>query len=99
MAKKLEKKKLGINKDILTDFNEFVEYYFPQKNDNGETTHLTDFHLKFASQIINNKFDNLVLFEAFRGSAKSTVLKYVLIYLLIKKELDCVLYVSKTENF
>ena len=33
----------------------------------------------------NNKFDNLTLFEAFRGSAKSTVLKYILIYLLIKK--------------
>ncbi len=80
-------------KNLLSNFEEFCYYYFPE----FASCKFADFHLEFANQVISK--DRLYITRAWaRDHAKSVTCIMILAYLNATKKIKNVLLVSKTET-
>ncbi|WP_338813742.1 hypothetical protein V9L05_20555 [Bernardetia sp. Wsw4-3y2] len=76
-------------KRVLTDYNFFVQTYFPHYTEREDGTHIdcAPFHLQAANELSNRKQINLFL-EFYRGAAKSVHADiFFPFWLMIKNEL------------
>ena len=79
---------------LQNDYAAFFEYYFPMY----ATAPTAEFHVRIANAMRNNK-NFKGIFEAFRGSAKSTHADIgIPFWLMVLGELKCMILVGQTEE-
>lgn len=77
---------------LKNDYKAFLEYYFPMY----ATAPTADFHVRLANEMRRNK-NFKGIFEAFRGSAKSTHADIgIPLWLMANDEMKCMLLVGQT---
>ncbi|MBK6888571.1 MAG: hypothetical protein IPI59_15600 [Sphingobacteriales bacterium] len=88
-----EQQKQARIKKLLSSYPEFIAYYFP----NYSTSKLAKFHVEVVNYTANNK-RFFAAIEWARDHAKSSTLWMLQIWLMLKKEINTAITVSKSKD-